>query len=174
MANISTNSGNVPYIKTGYKKLLGLGEGVTGEEFLMEFENNSNIKFLVQSAQIPAVQRDNIESRGPLGVQFNQQGAYKNAQDITITIKEVVKGVAYAFIRDWVVNHRYLTVKLTLTGEKFSANASTSWILEDCWIECEAAELSVEDSTTLVRPSITLHANWVGHEDTSTVDLTVN
>lgn len=173
MANIEIGAGNVPRLKTGYKKLLGLGEGVTNEEFLMEFEGNTDIKYLVQSAQIPALQRDNIESRGPLGVMFNQQGVYKNAQDINITFKEVVSGRAYQFLKDWVINKKYLTVKLTLTGENYDENIYTSWVLEDCWIELEAVDLSVEDSTTLVRPSGTLHANWVGHEENQAISISL-
>lgn len=173
MANVDPGTANVSYLKTGYKKLLGLGEGITGEEFLMEFEGNENIKYLVQTAQIPAIRRDMIESRGPLGLQFNQQGAYKNAQDINIAFKEVLKGETFNFLRDWVVNHRYYTVKLTLTGEKYSGQGSTSWTMEDCWIEVEAVDLSVEDSTSLIRPNGTLHANWVGHEDMTALDITL-
>lgn len=171
MANISIGAGNVPRLKTGYKKLLGLGEGVTGEEFLMSFEGNTDITFLVQTSQIPGLQRDNVESRGPLGVMFNQQGVYKNAQDINVSFKEVVSGKAYQFLKDWVVNKKYLTVKLTLVGENYESNAYTSWILEDCWIEIEAADLSVEDSTSVLRPSGTLHANWVNHEENKAVEI---
>ena len=162
MANIHDVMGNVPVIKRNYKKLLGLGEGLVSDEFIMEFEGNSNIRFLVQSTQLPALMRENIESYGPQGVQFNQQGRFKNAQDISITIKETVKGHAYAYLRDLVTNKKYITIKLTAAGESFlDGNPHAAVRLEDCWIEMEGADLSVEDGASLVRPSGTIHANWV-------------
>ena len=109
MGNIFDVTGNVPKVKQGYKKLLGLGEGVSADEFIMSFEGNDDIRWLVQSTQLPALARENIESYGPIGVQFNQQGRFKNAQDISITIKETVKGHAYKFLRDLVKNKRYIT-----------------------------------------------------------------
>lgn len=163
MANISDVHANLPKIKHGYKKLLGLGEGVASDEFILTFEGNENIRWLVQSTQLPQLMRENIESYGPQGVQFNQQGRFKNSQDVPITIKETVKGHAYEFLRDWVINKKYLTLRLELAGESFTdGNAHTSIILEDVWIEIEGADLSVEDGATLIRPSGTLHANWVG------------
>ena len=162
MANIHDVQGNVPVIKRGYKKLLGLGEGLVSDEFIMEFEGNSNIRFLVQSTQLPALMRENIESYGPQGVQFNQQGRFKNAQDISITIKETIKGHAYEFLRDLGTNKKYTTIKLTAAGESFlDGNPHAAVRLEDCWIEIEGADLSVEDGASLVRPSGTIHANWV-------------
>ena len=174
MANIHDNYGNVPRLKHNYKRLLGLGEGVASDEFIMTFEGNNDVRYLVQSTQIPALQREVIESRGPFGVQFNQQGVYKNAQDISITFKETIKGHAYSFLRDLVVNKRYIKIKLTLAGESFpDGNDFTGLVLEDCWIELEAADLSVEDSGTLVRPSGTIHANWVSHDENGSVGLSM-
>ena len=174
MANIHDNYGNVPRLKHNYKRLLGLGEGVASDEFIMTFEGNNDVRYLVQSTQLPALQREVIESRGPFGVQFNQQGVYKNAQDISITFKETIKGHAYAFLRDLVVNKRYIKIKLTLAGESFpDGNDFTGLVLEDCWIELEAADLSVEDSGTLVRPAGTIHANWVGYEEYGSVGLSM-
>lgn len=163
MANIFDAKGNVDLVKHGYKKLLGLGEGVASDEFIMTFEGNDNIRWLVQSTQLPALMRENIESYGPQGVQFNQQGRFKNSQDVPITIKETIKGHAYEFLRDLVTNKKYITIKLALAGESFEGgNSHTELKLEDCWIEIEGADLSVEDGTTLVRPNGTIHANWCG------------
>ncbi len=161
MANIHDIMGNVPTIKKSYKRLLGLGEGVASDEFIMEFEGNTDMRFLVQSTQLPALMRENIESYGPCGVQFNQAGRFKNAQDVPITFKETVKGHAYQFLRDLVKNKRYITIKLTAAGESFlGGNEHTAVRMEDCWIEMEGADLSVEDGASLVRPSGTIHANW--------------
>lgn len=162
MANISDVHGNVPWVKGSYKKLLGLGEGIASDEFFMTFEGNANVRYLVQSTQLPALVRENIESYGPQGVQFNQQGRFKNAQDVPITFKETIHGYAYEFLRDLVTNKRYITVDLQLAGESFEGgNAPNSIRMEDCWIELEGVDLSVEDGATLVRPAGTIHANWI-------------
>lgn len=178
MANIFDVQGNVPVIKKGYKKLLGLGEGIASDEFIMTFEGNENIRFLVQSTQLPALMRENIETYGPQGVQFNQQGRFKNAQDVPITIKETVKGYAYEFLRDLVTNKKYITIKLTCAGESFlDGNAQVAVRMEDAWIEIEGVDLSVEDGASIVRPSGTIHANWVSWCDddvSSGMGLTLN
>lgn len=178
MANIHDVYGNVPVIKKGYKRLLGLGEGLASDEFIMEFEGNSDIRYLVQSTQLPILARENIESYGPQGVQFNQQGRFKNAQDVTITFKETIKGHAYAFLRDLIVNKKYITIKLTAAGESFlNGNTHAAVRMEDCWIELDGADLSVEDGATLVRPSGTIHANWISWCDDDVsggMNLTLN
>lgn len=166
MANISDVSGNIKKIRTGYRKLLALGEGAVADEFILTIEGYNDLRYLCQSFQIPPLIRENIESYGPHGVQFNQQGRYKNAQDIPISFKEVISGKAYKVLREWVKNKKYLTVKLALTGESYpTSNENNSWLLEDCWIEIEGVDLSVEDGTSLVKPTGTLHANWISHLD---------
>ena len=148
MANIIGSQGNIQKIRTGYRKVLALGEGVASDEFRMTFEGYSDISYLVQSTQLPALAREPIESFGPNGVQFVQQGRYKNAQEVPISFKEVITG------------------KLALVGESFpTSNNNTSLVFEDCWIELEGVDLSVEDAT-LVRPSGTIHANWISYCDT--------
>lgn len=162
MANISEVQGNVNIVKTSYKKFLALGEGVSADEFIMTIEGYNDLRFLIQSTQLPALVRENIESYGPHGVQFNQQGRFKNAQDIPITFKEVIKGTTYQAIREWVKEKKYLKVTLALTGESFpESTAANTVVLEDVWIELEGVDLSVEDGATLVKPSGTLHANWI-------------
>lgn len=174
MANISNVSGNVSLVKKSYKKLLALGEGVAGDEFKMTIEGYPDLPYLVQTSQLPALMRENMETFGPHGVQFNQQGRFKNAQDIPITLKEVISGVAYKALREWVKEKKYLKVVLGLVGESFStSNEHNTVVLEDCWIEIEGTDLSVEDGGTLVKPSGTLHANWVGWLDDESETLSM-
>ena len=172
MANISDVQGNVPWVKSGYRKLLGLGEGVVSDEFIMTFEGNSNVRYLVQTTQVPELKRENIETYGPQGVQFRQQGRFHNAVDMPISFKETIHGYAYEWLRDLVANKKYITVNLQLAGESFTGgNTSGTLRLEDCWIEIDGVDLSVEDGTSLVRPTGTLHANWVSwcDDDANTV-----
>ncbi len=174
MASISGVKGDIPLVKKSYFKLLALGEGVAGDEFTLAIEGYPDLTYLCQTTQLPALARENIETFGPHGIQFNQQGKYKNAQEIPISFKEVITGVAYKVLREWVREKKYLKVVLGLTGESMpTSSASNTVVLEDCWIEIDGVDLSVEDGGTLIKPSGTLHANWVGwlDDETETVSM---
>lgn len=170
MANISNVSGSVPLIKKSYKKWLALGEKVTGNEFKLVIEDYPDLTYLVSSTQLPMMQREMVETYGPNGVKFMQQGRYVNAQDVTITFEEVITGKMYQALRDWVKNKKYLKVTMGLVSESQTTSSEyTTVVMEDCWIELEGVDLSKEDGATVVKPSGTLHANWIGWlDDTST------
>jgi ferredoxin-fold anticodon binding domain-containing protein len=120
----------------------------------------------VQSTQLPALKREMIESKGPHGVMFNQQGNFMNAQDITIAFKEVISGKALEALRSWVTNKEYLQITLALVSESQPESVyANSVVLEDAWIEIDAVDLSVDDTTVLVKPSGTIHGNWVTWPD---------
>lgn len=162
MSTLVDAHGNVPVIKRSWKRLMGLGEGMVGNEFIMSFEGNDNVRFLVQTAQIPALQRANVETFGPHGVMFRQQAWFQNAQDISVSFKETIKGHAYEFLRSMIRDKLYITIILTAAGESYlNGNPHAAVKLYDSWIELDAVDLSVEDGISLVRPSGTIHANWV-------------
>ena len=166
MPNISNVQQNVPLVKNSYKNLVSMGEGAKGDDFRMTIEGYPDLEYLVQTTQLPALKREMIESKGPHGVMFNQQGNFMNAQDITITFKEVVSGKALEALRDWVANKKYLQVTLALISESQPESVyANSVVLEDAWIEIDAVDLSVDDTTTLVKPSGTIHGNWVTWPD---------
>jgi hypothetical protein len=161
MSNISDVSANVPLLKNSYKRFVSLGEGAKADDFILSVSEYPDLKYLVQATQLPELRRDMIESRGPHGVYFNQQGNFKNAGDITITFKEVISGKAYEALADWVLNKKYLTVTIALLAESAPDTVTAAAaVMEDCWLELDAADLSVEDGTTLVKPTGTLHYNW--------------
>jgi len=173
MANISNVNQNVPLVKGSYKKMVSLGEGAKGDDFRMVIERYPNLEYLVQATQLPGLKREMIETKGPHGVMFQQQGNIMNAQDITITFKEVISGKALAALRDWVKNKRYLRINLALVSESQPESTDPgSFTLEDCWIEIDGIDLSVEDTTVLVKPTGTIHANWInwpGDEEEETL-----
>ena len=166
MANISDVQQNVPLVKQSYKNLLSLGEGAKGDDFRMVIDEYPDLEFLVQATQLPAIKREMIESKGPHGVMFNQQGNFMNAQDVTITFKEVISGKALEALRDWVREKKYLQVTLSLISEsRPEADFVNSVVMEDAWIEIDAVDLSVDDTTTLIKPTGTIHGNWVSWAD---------
>ncbi len=165
-AGLDTVKQNVPLVKSSYKKLVSMGEGAKADDFRMTIEGYPDLEYLVQSTQLPAIKREMIESKGPHGVMFNQQGNIMNAQDITVTFKEVISGEALACLQEWVREKSYLKVTLALISESQpESNAYNTVIMEDAWIEIDAVDLSVDDTTVLVKPSGTIHGNWVTWAD---------
>lgn len=165
IANVAANPGNV---NKSYKKLLSYGEGAKSDDFRMTFEDEADIEFLVQATQLPEIKREMVETYGPHGVKFNQAGKILNAGDMTITIKEVVTGKAYEFLRKVVKEKKYLEIKLACLGEsKPDSPESLTVTLYDAWLEIDALDLSVEDGTTLIKPAGTIHYNWVSYFDDS-------
>jgi hypothetical protein len=161
--NITGVNGNISLIKQTYKKFLALGEGITGADFQMLIHHPAAVplSFLVQATQLPPVERENIETKGPHGITFNQQGHFKNAGEITLSFKEVVNGLAYAAVRHLVRNKIYFNVTMGLITESRGASlAACTLTLEDCWLKLDAADLSVEDGATLLKPAGTLYYNW--------------
>lgn len=158
MSNISNVVGDVAAMKAKYSSLLALGEGATSEDFEMVIDGDDDLKFLIQSTQIPPLAREPIETFGPNGVQFVQQGRFKNIAEIPISFKEVISGIVYTKLRALVLNKTYVDIDLSLANEAGEIGFLLS--LEDCWIELEGVDLSVEDAT-LIKPAGTIHANWV-------------
>lgn len=166
MPNISNVQQNVPLVKNSYKRLVSMGEGAKGDDFRMVIEGYADLEFLVQATQLPAIKREMIETKGPHGVMFNQQGNFMNAQDVTITFKEVVSGKTLEALRSWVTNKEYRRVTLALVSESQPESVrANSVVLEDAWIEIDAIDLSVDDTTVLVKPTGTIHGNWVTWPD---------
>lgn len=165
-AGLDTVQQNIPMVKNSYKNLVSMGEGAKADDFRMTIEGYDDLEYLVQATQLPAIKREMIESKGPHGVMFNQQGNFMNAQDITITFKEVISGRALEAIRDWVREKKYLQVTLALISESLpESEGSNSVVLEDAWIEIDAVDLSVDDTTVIVKPTGTIHGNWVTWAD---------
>jgi len=171
MANIANVSHSMPLVKQSYQKLLSFGEGATSDDFRMVIEGWPDLEFLIQASQLPPLGREPVEGFGPHGVQFTQQGRYKNIAEVPITFKEVLTGKVYEAVRNWVLNKDYLTVILALIAESEpESNAYNTVTMYDTWIELEGVDLSVEDST-LVKPAGTLHANWLDYLDAGGASL---
>ena len=165
-SNIANVAQNIPNVNKSYKKLLSLGEGTKGDDFRLTIEGYPDLEFLVQTAELPDLKREMIESYGPHGVKFLQEGKFLNAGDMAISFKEVINGTAYAALRTLIKDKVYFQANLALISEsKPSSVAGTTIQLSDCWIEIDKTSLSVEDGTQLVKPTGTLHYSWVSWLD---------
>jgi len=160
MGNISGVQANISLLRDTYKKMAALGEVIKGQDFALEIEGYPDLKYLVQAATTPALKREVVETVGPHGVKCNQQGRFVNEIDMQVTFKEVTSAAAYQALTSWVKNKEYREVTLTLVSESVtSASTDHTWVLEDCWIELDGGDLSVEDAVPL-KPSGTLHGNY--------------
>lgn len=167
MANIQNVKQNINLASgRSYKKLLALGEGTKSDDFKMTIEGYKDLEWLVQTTQLPELKREMIESYGPHGVKFNQTGKFLNAGDMTITFKEVINGTSYMALREMIREKKYLEINLALISESMPTSVTPTTVrMSDCWLEIDAMDLSVEDGTTLVKPSGTIHYNWVSWVD---------
>jgi len=156
---------NVPLVKKSFNKFLAMGEKATGDNFRMTVAEYPDLEFMVQATQLPPIRRELVEYNGPHGVQVKQQGRIINAHDITITFIENIAGDILKTVREWVHKKKYLEMTLSLVSEaETGSSVPNTVVLEHTWIESEAIDLAVDDNTP-IKPSATLHANWVTYYD---------
>ena len=162
MPGHSNSKGNIGFLKGKYQKNMAAGEKLSSAEFEMDVEGYPNLSVLVRSSQIPAIGRAEIEDFGPNGLKFYQQGPYENAGEITVTAVETIKGDVVHDLYDIVINKKYVNLTLKPTPESLAGGSpkGTAWRMEDCKLRCDAIDMSTEDVTSLVKPSITVAYNW--------------
>lgn len=165
MPKITGAKGNTDVFRQSYNKLVAKGEGLLGTDFKMTIEGYTDMSVLIQATQIPPMNREMVETYGPLGVRFLQAGNYNNAAEVPITFKEVIKGDIYKMVRDWIVNKKYLKVTLETSPESLPEGvAPLKFIMHDCWLNLDGVDLSVEDRAAIVKPAGTLIANFIDPE----------
>jgi len=160
-------SANVPLRWSSLSKFVALGEKATADDFMIKIQDYPDFEFLVQAAQMPPIKREMTEIVGPHGVQVQQAGKIINAGELPITFIETINGNMLSIIRQWVRDKEYHTVIMALTSEAApTSNEYTTCVLEGCWLESEASEMTVDDNTPL-KPTGTLHYNWAGWYETT-------
>ena len=153
--------GDVNLLKTAFSKHVAMGEGAVASDFEMIIGGLESLTTLVQAAQIPPFGREEIETFGPLGVQFYQQGSYNNAGEMPVTFKEVISGPVFEAIRNSVANKDYLDITLRLVSESLPDGVKPlEFKLYNCFFRMDGVDLSVEDRTALVKPAGTIRYNW--------------
>jgi len=158
-----TGTANVPLIKSAFAGFVGLGEKAKADDFQMTIQGFNDLKFLVQTAQWPAIKREMVEITGPHGIQVKQQGKITNAHELPITFIETVQGHVLRDLRTWVKEKSYRQVTLKLLSEaQPNPNDYTSLLMDFCWFASEPVENSTEDNAPL-KVSGTLYVNWVSY-----------
>ena len=158
---IPNAKGNVKLLKQAFTKHVAMGEGVISSDFEMTISGMENLTTLVQAAQIPPFGREEIETFGPMGVQFYQQAGYNNAGEMPVTFKEVISGPVLEAIRNSIAEKQYLEITMKLIGESIPDGVEPlKFRMSECFIKLDGVDLSVEDRTALVKPAGTIRYNW--------------
>jgi hypothetical protein len=163
MANSGGVTASMSLLSESYSKMLSYGESARAQDFVMTVVGDANLHWLIQAATTPALKREVVEVVGPFGVRSIQQGRFINEIEMAITFKEVVSGLAYTALHAWSETKAYKTVTIALKSETQGVAADGAdgfWKIEDCWIELDGADLSVEDAVPL-KLSGTLHGSYL-------------
>ncbi|MCG6387496.1 baseplate protein [Vibrio fluvialis] len=157
--------GNEPYLKAKFLKNVAAGEKASAAEFKMTIEEYPKVEVLVRTTQFPAMGRTDVEDFGQMGMGINQQGPIENKGEIAVTCVETLTGPVIGMMRDIVRNKRYVTVKIEATPESTLGQAvdDLKFRLLMCKLRSDAIDLSTEDTSALIKPSITVQYNWVDH-----------
>lgn len=159
--SIAGARGNIPLLKRAFDDHVAMGEGAVASNFKLTIKGYEGLSTLVQASQIPPFGREEIETYGPLGVQFYQQGSYNNAGEMPVTFKEVITGPVLEAIRNSVAKKEYLEMELEMICESLPNGVEPlKFKLHHCFIKLDGIDLSTEDRTTVVKPAGTIRYNW--------------
>jgi hypothetical protein len=167
MTTISNVVANIDLLRTSFDNAVALGESARAQDFSMKVVEYSDLTWLIQALTIPSIKREVVETVGPFGVRWIQQGRFINEIEMAITFKDVVNGIALQALQNWSENKRYLTVAIALKSESEGEATDKDiayWEISDCWLELDGADLSVEDAVPL-KLSGTLHGSYFPNED---------
>ena len=163
----NNTKGNRKFIKGRYTANAAKGERLVSSEFQLTFAGHEDISVLVRTSQVPEMTREDVEDYGPNGVKFNQHGPIRNAGEIQVQCVETIEGDILQFIKDRIAEKDYVDITMAATPESKSSGvnavtkAATTIEMLDCKIYSDAIDLSTEDVTAAVRPSLRIVYNWI-------------
>ena len=162
MGQLTHNAkGNKNFIKEKFLKGRALGERANASHFSMKVKGYPGLDYRIASTQLPALERELIESYGPMGTNSNYQGNLKNAGELTVVIEETIDAKAMKDLIDIIDNKKYVDIEVAMTPEDTSGAPSMTAKLSECSLACEAADLANESVTEFVKVSVTFRYNWV-------------
>lgn len=163
MSGFFNSQGNMGFLKETFNRNLSAGEKLNGSEFWMDIHGHENISVLIRTTQLPEMAREDVEDFAPMGLKFNQHGALKNSGEITVQCVETLEGAVSATVIQLVRTKGYVDITIRATPESTSGASAPSLTrkLSHCKVYCDQVDMSTEDTTTLVKPSLRIIYNWV-------------
>ena len=156
-----SGTGLMPLVRQTASQFMAAGSKQVAADFFLTIHELEHLRILVQTTQVPKIARQLVETKGPLGVGVPQQGRPIREGELSITFAENVTGDVYRAIRDLSDARSYFQCNLTLAcEEKPNSVSALRYDFDGAWIELEPSDLSVDDDTTIIKPSGTLHYAW--------------
>lgn len=163
MTGFVDSIGNMPYLKAQFLKNVAAGERSSAAEFQLTIDEFPEISVRVRTAQFPAMGRADVEDFGPMGLGITQHGPLENKGEVSLTCIETMTGPVIGMMRDIIRNKKYVTVKIQTTPESTMGVAvdDHKFRLLMCKLRSDAIDLATEDTTAIIKPTITVQYNWV-------------
>ena len=167
MSGHFNTQGNLGLLKTKFNQNLAAGEKLMGFEYEMVIDGYNDLTVLIRSSQMPALGREDVEDFGEMGMKFSQYGALQNSGQIAVTAVETITGRVLSALKEVVTNKKYVNITIRATPESMAGNSAPSLVtrLLHCKFASDAIDLSTEDTTALVKPSINITYNWIDNLD---------
>ena len=154
-------SGHIDVLKKSFQSRIALGNPAISAEFKLTIPEYPDLSVLATNISVPALKRAVVETFAGMGVKFIAQGGFDNAYESPVTFQEVEAGNLYKALKDWVGNKKYLDITVALVSEEHPDGIPDhTFVINECWLEMDPAELSVEDVTMAVKPAGTLHGSY--------------
>ncbi|MGF1905271.1 hypothetical protein [Aliivibrio salmonicida] len=153
--------GKPNFIRKKFMEHRAVGERLNASHYKMDVEGYPNLSVKIASTQLPGLERELIETYGPLGVQSNFQGNIKNAGEITTVIEETIKGETLKDLVKIILEKEYVNISIATTPEDLEGKETHVCELLECSLTFDAVDLANESATEIVKPSVTIRYNFV-------------
>lgn len=161
MTGFANSKPNMSFLKQRLNQNIAAGEKLISSEYWMTIKGYENISVLIRSTQFPEMTREDVEDVGPGGMKFNQHGPLRNSGEFQVSCVETIEGDVFKAVREWVREKKYLDITISAASEsKGGENGGITRSFTHCKIYCDAVDLSSEDVTTAVRPSLRIVYSW--------------
>lgn len=161
MSGFSNTAPNMAFLKQRYNKNKAAGEKLISAEYWMTIKGYENLSVLIRSTQFPEMTREDVEDIAPGGVKFNQHGVMRNSGEFQVSCVETIEGDVFTAVKDLVRNKLYVDLTVQAASESKAGDAGgITRDFTDCKIYCDAIDMSSDDVTTAVRPSLRIVYNW--------------
>ncbi len=127
----------------------------------MTIKGYENLSILIRTTQFPEMTREDVEDVGPGGLKFNQHGVMRNSGEFQASCVETIEGHVFKAVRELVREKKYVDIVISASIEsKAGGDGGMKRTFTHCKVYCDAIDMSSEDVTTAVRPSLRIVYNW--------------
>lgn len=161
MSGFNNSAPNMDFLKQRFNQNVAAGEKLISAEYWMTIKGYENLSILIRSTQFPEMTREDVEDVAPGGLKFNQHGVMRNAGEFQVGCVETIEGDVFKAVRELVREKKYVDIVVSAAAEsKGGHNAGVTRTYRHCKVSCDAIDMSSDDVTTAVRPSLRIAYSW--------------